>query len=58
MVKYFSCGAGAVGGQAPFSAPEDISLMPKKVPDPFLPGRMYAAKGTGYLSFVGGFRKR
>jgi (1->4)-alpha-D-glucan 1-alpha-D-glucosylmutase len=27
----------AVGGQAPFSAPEDTSLMPKKVPDPFPP---------------------
>jgi predicted dehydrogenase len=28
---------GAVGGQAPFSAPEDNSLMLKKVPDPFPP---------------------
>jgi hypothetical protein len=26
---------GPVGGQAPFSAPEDSSMMPKKVPDPF-----------------------
>jgi serine/threonine protein kinase/formylglycine-generating enzyme required for sulfatase activity len=28
---------GAVGGQAPFSVPEDDSLIPKKVPDPFPP---------------------
>jgi serine/threonine protein kinase len=28
---------GAAGGQAPFSAPEDNSPMPKKVPDPFPP---------------------
>jgi lipid-A-disaccharide synthase len=29
----------AVGGQAPFSAPEDNAPMPKKVPDPFPPRR-------------------
>jgi hypothetical protein len=31
--------ARAGRGQAPFSAPEDRSLLPKKVPDPLPPGK-------------------